>query len=91
MEVVIALTQSDKSGNEMVARRSTIIEWLLSYPMGKRVDAECRLLNEACSDDARVNKSSPPVTPTETSDKHWEHPCRHEKAFSIYETLVLQK
>ena len=89
MEVVVALAQGDKSGDKMVARRPTIIEWLLSYPMGKRVDAECRLLYETGSDDACVNKSSPPVAPTETSNTHGKHPCSYEKAFSIYEVSVL--
>ena len=35
MKVVVALAQSDESSDEMVSRRPTIIEWLLSYPMSE--------------------------------------------------------
>lgn len=63
MEIMISLSQGDESRDEMVARRSAIIKWLLPYPVSKRVHAKGCLLDKACSNDACINESSPPVAP----------------------------
>jgi hypothetical protein len=43
MEVVVALAQSYKSGDDMVSRRMLRVEGLLAQPVGQRVDTESRL------------------------------------------------
>ena len=64
MKVVIPFSKGDQSGDEVVSRRSAIIEGLLSQPMCERIDAECGLLDEARSDDTCVDEPSPPIAPS---------------------------
>lgn len=55
--------------------------------MSKRVDTEGSLLNEKDTEDACVDESTPPVTPTKASDKHREDQTREEHNLEI--VLVL--
>jgi hypothetical protein len=68
VEVVVALTQGDESGNNVVTGRVSVVEGLLTEPVGEGVDAESGLLEEKGSEDASVDETAEPITPTETSD-----------------------
>ena len=46
MEVVVALSNRDKSSDPMVARSVLVVERSLSEPVSERVDAESRVVNE---------------------------------------------
>ena len=87
MEVVVTFTERDKSSYDVVARRITVIEWLFTEPVSERVDAESGLLNEEDAEDATVDKSTPPITPSEASDKHREDQTHEEHDLEV--VLVL--
>jgi hypothetical protein len=78
VEVVVTLTKGDKSGDNVVTGRVAVIERLVAEPVGKRVDAEGGLLDEANTEDTSVDETTPPVTPAETSNDSRESKS-HEK------------
>jgi hypothetical protein len=55
MEVVIPLTKSDESSNDMITRAVPVIERLFTEPVSQTVDAEGSLLNEEDSEDSTVD------------------------------------
>jgi len=67
VEVVVALTKSNKSSDDVIARRVAVVERLVTEPVSKRVDAEGGLLNEEDAENTSVDESTLPVTPAETS------------------------
>jgi len=67
VKVVITLAESDKSSDDVIARRVTIVERLVTEPVSERVDAEGGLLDEEDTENTSVDKSTLPVTPAETS------------------------
>lgn len=67
VEVVVALAESDKSSDDVVARRVAVVEWLVTEPVSKGVDTEGGLLHEEDAEDTSVDESTLPVTPAETS------------------------
>ena len=75
MEVVVPFAQSGQRGYDVVARRVSVVEWLVAEPVCQGVDAEGGLLDEEDSKDARVNESSQIVTPPKTG-----HQCRENQA-----------
>ena len=72
VEVVVALAKSHQGSNNMVARRVTVVEGLISKPVGQRVDAEGGLLNEEDAKDASVDEATKPITPAKTSHDRGE-------------------
>lgn len=77
VEVVVTLTESDEGSDEVVTRRVAVIEGLVTKPVGKGVDAESSLLDEADTEDASVDITAHPVAPAEAADKSREDD-RHE-------------
>ena len=69
MEVVIALAKRDKSSDDVVTRRVTVVKWLIAEPMSQRVDAESGLLHEEDSEDASIDEPAEPVTPAEAANE----------------------
>jgi len=67
VEVVVALTKSNESSDDVIARRVAVVERLVTEPVGKRVDTEGGLLNEEDAENTSVDESTLPVTPAETS------------------------
>jgi hypothetical protein len=78
VEVVVSLAKGDKSGDDVITGRVAIIERLVSEPVSKRVDTESSLLDEANAEDTGIDQTTPPVTPTKTSDESREGKS-HEK------------
>lgn len=72
VEVVVSLTEGDKSSDDVIPRGVAVVKRLLTEPMGQRVDTESSLLNEKDSEDTSVDISTDPVTPAKTSDKSRE-------------------
>jgi hypothetical protein len=87
VEVVVALTKSDESSDDVVARAVAVIEWLVTEPVSKGVDAEGGLLDEEDAENAGVDKASEPVTPAETCDKSREDKTHEEDDLEV--VLVL--
>jgi len=63
MEVMVSFAKSDKGSDNVIARRVTVVKWLVSEPMGKRVDTEGCLLHKENPEDAGVDKPTKPITP----------------------------
>ncbi|KAH3665888.1 hypothetical protein OGAPHI_004077 [Ogataea philodendri] len=61
VEVVVAFSESNQSGQDVVSWGSSVVKWLLSNPVSKRVHTESSLLNEGGSEQSSVNESSPEV------------------------------
>ena len=87
VEVVVALTKSDKSSDDVVTGAVAIVEGLVTEPVSEGVDAEGGLLDEEDAENASVDKASEPVTPTETSDKSREDETHEENDLEV--VLVL--
>ena len=62
----------------MVTGRVAVIERLVTEPVGKRVDTEGGLLDEANTEDTSVDETTPPVTPAEACNESRESKS-HEK------------
>jgi len=87
VEVVVALTESDKSSDDVVTRRVAVVEGLVTEPVGKGVDTEGGLLDEENAEDTGVDEASEPVTPAETCDKSREDETHEENDLEV--VLVL--
>jgi hypothetical protein len=88
VEVVVSLTKSDESGDDVVARRVTIVEGLVAEPVSKRVDAEGGLLNEEDAENTSVDESTNPVTPAETCNERGKEQTHDENNSEV--VLVLE-
>jgi hypothetical protein len=87
VEVVVSLTKGDESSDDVVTGRVAVVERLVTEPVGKRVDTEGGLLNEANAEDTSVDETTPPVTPTQASDESRESESHEENALDV--VLVL--
>ena len=87
VEVVVTLAESDESGDNMVTRRVAVVEWLVTKPMGQRVDAEGGLLDEEDSENSSVDESTLPVSPSKTSDKAREDHAHEYESLDIVAML----
>jgi len=84
---VIAFSQSDKGRDKMITRRVAVIKRLVSEPMCERVDAEGSLLHEEDAENASVDVSSHPITPTDTGNEGGKHETHKDDNLEI--VLVL--
>lgn len=87
VEVVVALTKGDESGDEVVTGRVAVVEGLVTEPVSKRVDAESSLLNEADAQNAAIDKASPPVVEQKTTEQSRKDQTHEDDTFQI--VLVL--
>jgi hypothetical protein len=87
VEVVVALAESDKSGDDMVTRAVAVVEGLVAEPVGKGVDTEGGLLDEEDAEDTSVDEASEPVTPAETGNESGENETHEENDLEV--VLVL--
>lgn len=69
VEVVVALAEGHESGDDVITGRVAVVERLVTEPVSQGVDAEGGLLDKADSENASVNESTNPVTPTKTTNK----------------------
>lgn len=68
VEVVVSLTERDDGGDDVVTRGVAVVKRLVTQPVGKRVDAEGGLLDEANSENAAIYVTTEPVTPHESAE-----------------------
>ena len=87
VEVVITLTKCDKGSNNMVPGRVAVIKRLVTKPMSKRVDAECSLLDEEDAEDATIDETTEPVTPSKTTDQCGKDESHEEDNLEIMAML----
>lgn len=84
---MVTLSESDKSSDNVVTRRVAVIEWLVTEPVGQRVDTEGGLLDEEDSEDTSVDESSHPVTPSETGNEAREDHAHEDDGLDIVAVL----
>lgn len=87
VEVVVTLAEGDESSDDVIPGAVAVVEGLVSEPVGKRVDAEGSLLDEEDAENAGVDVSAPPVSPSKTSDQSGEDQAHEENNFEV--VLVL--
>lgn len=87
VEVVVSLSESDKGGEDVVTGRVSVVERLVTEPVGDRVDAERGLLDEADSKDTSIDEATGPVTPTETSDDGGKDQAHEKHALDVVAVL----
>jgi len=86
--VVVSFAESDECGEDVVSWGMSVIERLIAEPVGKRVDAECSVVDKDESADSGVVKSTSPVTPTNASNESGDQEAHDEDDESV--VLVLQ-
>ena len=87
VEVVVAFSESDQGGEDVVSWGVPVIERLVAEPMGQGVDAEGSLLDEEDSEDAGVDEATLPVAPSQTGNQHGEDEGHEGDAWDV--VLVL--
>lgn len=87
VEVVVALTKSDKSSDDVITRRVAVVKGLVAEPVSQRVDAEGGLLDEEDAEDTSVDESTEPVAPAETSDERREDKAHEEDDLEVVAVL----
>lgn len=83
MEVMVSLSHRHKRGENMIPRRPAIIKRLLPNPMRERIHTKRRLLDKACADYSSIHKPTPPIAPTQPSNKHGKHPRREQQTLAV--------
>jgi len=87
VEVVVTLTKSNESGDDVISWRVTVVEWLITEPVCQRVDTEGSLLNKENSEDSSVDETSHPVSPSEASDKARENHAHEDDGLDVVSVL----
>ena len=87
VEVVVALTKSDKRSDDVVPGAVAVVEGLVTKPMGERVDAEGGLLDEEDTEDTSVDKAALPVIPQKSRDSRGEDETHEDDDLDV--VLVL--
>lgn len=84
---MVTLTKSDKSSDNVITGRVAVIEWLVTEPVGQRVDAEGGLLDEEDSENASVDEAAHPVSPSKTSYKAREDHAHEDNGLDVVAVL----
>lgn len=73
----------------MMTKRSRAIGItdLITKPMRKGVDTECGLLDEKEPQDTCIDQTALPITPSQSSDHHWEKHSENKNEFAIVVVL----
>ena len=87
VKVVVTLSESDESGNDVVTRRVAVVEGLVTKPMGQGVDAESSLLDEEDTENPSVDESTLPVSPSKTSDEAREDHAHEDDGLDVVPVL----
>ena len=87
VEVVVTLTKSDKSSDDVITGRVAVIEWLITKPMCQRVDTEGGLLDEEDSENTSVDESAHPISPSKTSDEAREDHAHEDDGLDVVAML----
>lgn len=71
----------------MKISRAIGITDLIAKPVGKGIDTESGLLDEEESQDTCIDQTAFPITPTQSSDYHWEKHSENKNEFTIVVVL----
>ena len=63
VEIVVTFAERYKSCDDVVSRRVTVVEGLVTKPMCERIDTEGGLLDEEDAENACVDEAAEPVAP----------------------------
>lgn len=87
VEVVVSLAEGDESSDDVVTGRVAVVERLVSKPVGKRVDAEGGLLDEADTKDTAVDEAPHEVTPQQTAEEGRENQTHGDDTLEVVAVL----
>lgn len=87
VEVVVTFSEGDDGSDEMITGRVAVVEWLVTEPVSKRVDAEGCLLDDENSQNSSVDEATHPVTPSETADEHREDHSHGDHGLDVVAVL----
>ena len=87
VEVVVAFTERDKGGEDVITGRVAIVKGLITKPVGEGVDAECGLLNEEDSEDASVDEAAQEVVPSKAAEDGGEQEAHEEDDLEVVTVL----
>lgn len=87
VEVVVSLSKSNESSDDMITRRVSVIERLITKPMSKGVDAEGGLLDDEDSENTSVDESSHPVSPSKTCNQAREDHAHEDDSLDVVSVL----
>ncbi len=87
MEVVVAFSERDEGGNDVVTGRVAVIERLVAEPVSERVDAESGLLDEEDAEDSGVEETAEPVAPTKAAREQGEKKAHDYDDFEVVAVL----
>jgi len=87
VEIVVTLTKSDKSSDNMITGRVAVVEWLVAEPMSQGIDTEGGLLDEEDSEDTSVDESTHPVSPSKTSHEAREYHAHEDDGLDVVAML----
>lgn len=87
VEVVITLSESCKSSDDVVPGRVSVFEWLVSEPVSKRIYTEGSVVDEHQTEYSGVEVSASPVTPTKSSNEHREEESHSDGNLAVVAVL----
>jgi hypothetical protein len=87
VEIVVSLSESNESSDNMITRGVSVIERLVTEPMGKGVDTEGGLLNDEDSENTSVDEASHPISPSETSNQAREDHSHEDNSLDVVSVL----
>ncbi len=87
VEVVVSLTKCGDGGDEVISWGVAVIEWLVTKPVGKRVDTEGSLLDDENAEDTGVDEASLPVSPPKAANQHWEDHSHEDDDLEVVAVL----
>jgi hypothetical protein len=86
--VVVSFAECDKSGDDVVAGRMSVVKGLVTEIVCKRVDTECGVVNKDESANSGVEESTSPIPPKQTSNGSRDKETHDEDDKSV--VLVLR-
>lgn len=83
VEVVVTLTESNESSDEVITGRVAVVKRLVTEPVSQGVDTESSLLNEADTQDTAVDKATHPVVEQETTEEGGEDEAHEDDRLQV--------
>lgn len=87
MKIVVAFTQSHQRRDDVIARRVSIVKGLIAEPVGKRIDAKGRLLDEKNPKNSSIDEATPPITPEGTARHRGENETHEDDDLEVMAML----
>jgi hypothetical protein len=87
VEIVVTFAEGNEGRDDVITRRVTVVEGLVTEPVGEGVHAESGLLDEENTQDTGVHEAAVPVTPAETGNQHGHDETHEEDDLEVVAVL----